>query len=117
MHKQLKRIEDYNKTLPVLEVYTAVQSEGVRQGYPTIVLEQQAVLTDVILVKVDGVIVGIHSIHPEKGTYSFQDIIDMYDQHPHIKEMMLTGGSPTMHPTLVNELTHFAHENRYIYYY
>ena len=24
---------------------------------------------------------------------------------------MLTGGSPTMHPALVNELTHFAHEN------
>jgi 7-carboxy-7-deazaguanine synthase len=25
--------------------------------------------------------------------------------------MMLTGGSPTMHPKLVNEITHFAHEN------
>ena len=25
--------------------------------------------------------------------------------------MMLTGGSPTMHAALVNELTHFAHEN------
>ena len=25
--------------------------------------------------------------------------------------MMLTGGSPTMHPALVNELTHFANEN------
>ena len=37
-NKQLKRIEDYNKTLPVLEVYTAVQSEGSRQGYPTIVI-------------------------------------------------------------------------------
>jgi pyruvate-formate lyase-activating enzyme len=23
---------------------------------------------------------------------------------------MLTGGSPTMHPTLVNEITHFANE-------
>jgi len=34
----LKRIEDYDKTLPVLEVYTAVQSEGSRQGYPTIVI-------------------------------------------------------------------------------
>jgi 7-carboxy-7-deazaguanine synthase len=34
----------------------------------------------------------------------------MYDAHPHIKEMMLTGGSPTMHPALVNELTHFAHD-------
>ena len=31
--------------------------------------------------------------------------------------MMLTGGSPTMHAALVNELTHFAHENEYIYYY
>ena len=34
----LKRIEDYNKVLPVLELYTAVQSEGSRQGYPTIVV-------------------------------------------------------------------------------
>ena len=38
MHKQLKRIEDYQKTLGVLELYTAVQSEGSRQGYPTIVV-------------------------------------------------------------------------------
>ena len=34
----------------------------------------------------------------------------MYDENPHIKEMMLTGGSPTMHPALVNELTHLANE-------
>jgi len=34
----------------------------------------------------------------------------MYDKNPHISEMMLTGGSPTMHPKLVNELTHLAHE-------
>jgi 7-carboxy-7-deazaguanine synthase len=50
------------------------------------------------------------SIHPEKGTFCFNDIIKIYDENPHIKEMMLTGGSPTMHPRLVNELTHFAHE-------
>ena len=34
----------------------------------------------------------------------------MYEANPHIKEMMLTGGSPTMHSALVNELTHFANE-------
>ena len=34
----------------------------------------------------------------------------MYDDNPQISEMMLTGGSPTMHKKLVNELTHFAHE-------
>ena len=38
------------------------------------------------------------------------DGIKIYDENPHVKEMMLTGGSPTMHPALVNELTHFAHE-------
>jgi hypothetical protein len=26
----MKRIEDYNKTLPIVELYTAVQSEGSR---------------------------------------------------------------------------------------
>ena len=29
-HKQLKRIEDYDKNLPIVEIYTAVQSEGSR---------------------------------------------------------------------------------------
>ena len=28
--------------------------------------------------------------------------------------MMLTGGSPTMHPALINEITHFAHERNII---
>ena len=28
--------------------------------------------------------------------------------------MMLTGGSPTMHPKLVNELTHFAHDRNIV---
>ncbi len=32
------RIEDYNKKLPVLEIYTCVQSEGSRQGRPTVAI-------------------------------------------------------------------------------
>ena len=50
------------------------------------------------------------SIHPEKGKCTFNDIIEMYNKYPHAREMMLTGGSPTMHPDLVNELTHFAYK-------
>jgi len=30
------RITDYNKTLPIVELYPAVQSEGSRAGMPTI---------------------------------------------------------------------------------
>ena len=110
MHKQLKRIGDYQKTLPVLELYTAVQSEGSRQGYPTIVVRTTGCTHRCYFGEGGWCDSWYTSIHPEKGTYCFQDIIDMYDAHPHIKEMMLTGGSPTMHPALVNELTHFAHD-------
>ena len=107
----LKRIEDYNKRLGVLELYTAVQSEGSRQGYPTIVVRTSGCTHRCYFGEGGWCDSWYTSIHPEKGTYCFQDIIDMYEAHPHIKEMMLTGGSPTMHPALVNELTHFAHEN------
>jgi 7-carboxy-7-deazaguanine synthase len=106
----LKRIEDYKKTLGVLELYTAVQSEGSRQGYPTIVIRTSGCTHRCYFGEGGWCDSWYTSIHPEKGTYCFQDIIDMYDANPHIKEMMLTGGSPTMHPALVNELTHFAHE-------
>ena len=106
----LKRIEDYNKNLPIVEVYTAVQSEGSRQGYPTIVVRTTGCTHRCYFGEGGWCDSWYTSIHPEKGQYCFQDIIDMYDENPHIKEMMLTGGSPTMHPKLVNELTHLAHE-------
>ncbi len=108
---KLKRIEDYNKVLPIVEVYTAVQSEGSRQGYPTIVVRTSGCTHRCYFGEGGWCDSWYTSIHPEKGTFCFQDIIDMYKDNPHIKEMMLTGGSPTMHPALVNELTHFAHEN------
>ena len=106
----LKRLEDYNKVLPIVEIYTAVQSEGSRQGYPTIVVRTSGCTHRCYFGEGGWCDSWYTSIHPEKGKYTFQDIIDMYDANPHIDEMMLTGGSPTMHPTLVNELTHLANE-------
>lgn len=106
----LGRIDDFNKVLPVVELYTAVQSEGSRQGYPTIVIRTTGCTHRCYFGEGGWCDSWYTSIHPEKGKYTFQDIIDMYDKHPHIKEMMLTGGAPTMHPKLVNELTHLANE-------
>jgi 7-carboxy-7-deazaguanine synthase len=106
----LGRIEDYSKGLPVVELYTAVQSEGSRQGYPTIVIRTTGCTHRCWFGEGGWCDSWYTSIHPEKGKYTFNDIVAKYDENPHIKEMMLTGGSPTMHPKLVNELTHFAHE-------
>ena len=105
-----KRIEDYGKTLPVLELYRCVQSEGSRFGRPTIVIRTTGCTHRCYFGEGGWCDSWYTSIHPEKGIFKFQDIIDIYDQNPQVKEMMLTGGSPTMHPALVNELTHFANE-------
>jgi 7-carboxy-7-deazaguanine synthase len=106
----MNRIEDYNKVLPIIELYTAVQSEGSRAGYPTVVIRTTGCTHRCFFGEGGWCDSWYSSIHPEKGTFTFNDIIKMYDENPHIKEMMLTGGSPTMHPALVNELTHFANE-------
>jgi 7-carboxy-7-deazaguanine synthase len=110
MELNLGRIEDYSKTLPVLEVYRCVQSEGSRFGRPTIAVRTTGCTHRCYFGEGGWCDSWYTSIHPEKGTFCFNDIIKIYDENPHIKEMMLTGGSPTMYPKLVNELTHFAHE-------
>jgi len=105
-----KRIEDYNKVLPIVEVYRCVQSEGSRFGRPTIAIRTTGCTHRCWFGEGGWCDSFYTSIHPEKGTFTFNDIIDIYDKNSHVKEMMLTGGSPTMHPALVNELTHFANE-------
>ena len=105
-----KRIEDYDKILPVLEVYRCVQSEGSRFGRPTIAVRTTGCTHRCYFGEGGWCDSWYTSIHPEKGTFTFNDIIHIYDENPQVKEMMLTGGSPTMHPALVNELTHFATE-------
>jgi len=106
----LKRIENYSKTLPILELYRCVQSEGSRFGRPTIAVRTTGCTHRCYFGEGGWCDSWYTSIHPEKGTFNFNDIIKIYDENPHIKEMMLTGGSPTMHSALVNELTHFANE-------
>jgi 7-carboxy-7-deazaguanine synthase len=106
----LGRIEDYNKVLPIVELYTCVQSEGSRAGRPTVAVRTTGCTHRCYFGEGGWCDSWYTSIHPEKGKYTFQDIINIYNQNPEITEMMLTGGSPSMHPKIVNELTHFANE-------
>jgi 7-carboxy-7-deazaguanine synthase len=104
------RIEDYNKKLPIVELYYCVQSEGSRAGFPTVAVRTTGCTHRCWFGEGGWCDSWYTSIHPEKGGFTFNDIINMYNSRPDVKEMMLTGGSPTMHPDLVNELTHFANE-------
>jgi len=106
----LGRITDYDKTLPIVELYRCVQSEGSRFGRPTIAIRTTGCTHRCWFGAGGWCDSWYTSIHPEKGIYTFNDIIKIYDENPHIREMMLTGGSPTMQPDLVNELTYFAYK-------
>jgi 7-carboxy-7-deazaguanine synthase len=109
-NKKPGRILDYDKKLPILELYTCIQSEGSRQGRPTVAVRTTGCTHRCWFGAGGWCDSWYTSIHPGKGTYTFNDIIKIYDENPTITEMMLTGGSPTMQPDLCNELTHFANE-------
>lgn len=105
-----ERINDYSRVLPIVELYVAVQGEGSRTGMPTIVIRTTG-CTHMCFFGEGGFCDSFYtSWMPEKGKFKFNDIIKIYNEHPNITEMMLTGGSPTMHPKLINELTYFAKE-------
>ena len=94
---------DYNKTQPLGETYTCLQGEGKYMGIPH------------ILIRVTGCRLRCQfsnsfcdtpyaSWKPEKGKFNIFDIIGVYDDNPQIKHTMITGGGPTIHPKLLQEL-------------
>lgn len=94
----------------IIELYSAIQSEGSRNGRPTIVVRTSG-CSHRCWFGEGGWCDSWHtSIHAEKGKYEFEDVVKLYDKNPHIKEMMITGGSPTMWPALLEKLTQFASE-------
>jgi 7-carboxy-7-deazaguanine synthase len=93
---------------PVHELYPAIQAEGSRAGRPTVIVRTTGCTHRCFFGEGGWCDAWQSSIHPEKACYNFSDIIDIYEQHPQIREMMLTGGSPTMHPEFVNKITQFC---------
>lgn len=103
-----KKTYDKNKIKGIVELYTAIQSEGSRAGMPTIIVRTTG-CTHRCWFGDGGWCDSFYtSIEPEKAKYSFNDVVELYHKNPGIKEMMITGGSPSMWPELVNELTRFA---------
>ena len=64
----LGRIEDYSKNLPIVEIYTAVQSEGSRAGYPTVVIRTTGCTHRCYFGEGGWCDSWYTSIHPEKGS-------------------------------------------------
>ena len=94
---------DYNRTQPIGEIYTCLQGEGKYIGIPH------------ILIRVTGCRLRCQfadsfcdtpyaSWKPEKGKFTLDDIVKFYEEKPNVKHTMITGGGPTIHPELLQEL-------------
>ena len=104
------RIVDYNKILPINELYYANQSEGSRAGYPTVVVRVTGCTHRCWFGEGGWCDSWYTSIHPEKGKYTLKNIQEFFIKNWDINHLMITGGSPSMHPELVNELVNiFKH--------
>lgn len=96
---------DYNKIQPILELYGPVpQSEGKLAGIPHLVVRTTGCTHRCKFKDGGWCDTWYTSIHPQKGKYTLQQIKDFFNQHPETNHLMLTGGSPTMHSELCNEI-------------
>jgi 7-carboxy-7-deazaguanine synthase len=103
-----RRISNYQQKLPIIELYPCLQGEGSRMGKPIITS-----CTHRCYFGSGGWCdTWYTSIHPEKGHFCFQDIVNLHQKMPYIREFMVTGGSPTMHFALMNEIAHYAYKHQ-----
>ena len=98
-----------DKKLPINEMYTCLQGEGKLLGIPH------------ILIRVSGCRLRCQfadsfcdtpysSWSPEKGSFTYQDVREFYQKHSHINHTMITGGGPTLHPEMLQELCKIGKE-------
>lgn len=95
---------DYQKKQPIIEAYTCIQTEGSMAGRPHFLIRTTGCTHRCYFGEGGWCDSWYSSIHPEKGSWTLNQIRDLFDAHPHIKHLMISGGSPTMHPELLNEL-------------
>jgi 7-carboxy-7-deazaguanine synthase len=95
---------DYNKIQPVLEMYRCIQTEASLAGKPHIIVRTTGCTHRCYFGEGGWCDSFYTSITPEKGKFTLQDIKQFFADNWDISHLMLTGGSPTMHPELCNEI-------------
>ncbi len=95
---------NFEKIQPILELYSCIQTEGSKAGIPHILIRTTGCTHRCYFGENNWCDSWYTSIHPEKGKFSLNSIYQIIDDNPHINHFMITGGSPTMHPDLINTI-------------
>ncbi|MBC8421998.1 MAG: 7-carboxy-7-deazaguanine synthase QueE [Pelagibacteraceae bacterium] len=97
------------KTLPINEIYTCLQGEGKLTGIPHILIRTTGCRLRCQFAN-SFCDTPYSSWGPEKGTFTYDDVEQFYIDNPHIKHTMITGGGPTLHSNMLQELCDLAKE-------
>lgn len=89
--------------LPIIELYVAIQGEGSKAGLVNILLRFTG-CTHRCCFSGDWCDSWYSSLHPEKGQFDWPMIVEFFHKYQHIQNLMLTGGSPTMYPELLQKI-------------
>lgn len=95
---------DYNKIQPIIEAYICIQTEGSRAGRPHFLIRTTGCTHRCWFGEGGWCDSWYSSITPEKGSFTINDILELFKSRKDITHLMISGGSPTMHPELVDTL-------------
>ena len=96
------------KVLPIIEIYPCIQTEGSKAGIPHFMVRTTGCTHRCFFGKGGFCDTWYTSINPEKGKYTLIDIQEMFTAFPNINHLMISGGSPTMHRDVVNDVINIA---------
>lgn len=101
-----------DKILPIIEIYPCIQTEGSKAGIPHFMIRTTGCTHRCYFGNGGWCDTWYSSINPEKGHFTLEDIKVLFLAFPYIDHLMISGGSPTMHRDVVNEIINLAHEVR-----
>jgi 7-carboxy-7-deazaguanine synthase len=97
---------DFEKILPICEIFVSIQGEGKYAGVPHFVVRFSGCNLNCAFSE-SICDTAYTSWNPENGKHSFNDIANMVAEHPLITHAFITGGEPTIHGELFVEVAAF----------
>jgi len=101
-----------NQVEKLIEVYTCLQGEGKYAGVPHILIRTTSCNLNCKFAE-SMCDTAYASWFPEKGSLSLNDIEKLVLKNPQIKHAFITGGEPTVHPELLQNLVSLLKEHDY----
>lgn len=91
-----------------IDMHLAIQGEGPDMGLPTIMVRTSGCNLRCQFSDTDFCDAWMSSWKPEKPKYDLEDLLDLFRYNPQIKDLILTGGEPTMHKEIMSDLNKFC---------